>query len=271
MLSEGLGPLRYGGHVHANGIRQHYLRFGGGGPPLIVIPGITSPAATWAFVGERLAVAHDTYVIDVRGRGLSQAGPDLRYDLDSCAADVAALGAALGLSRYSVLGHSLGARIAARLATKHGASLERIVLADPPLSGPGRRPYGRSLAYYLEPIHLAQQGRLDAESVRAAYPAWSEAHRRTRAEWLHTCDETAIAANVRGFQEEEIISDLAALAVKTLLLVAGTGGVITAADIHELGSIAPSLRVETIAGAGHMIPFDDLEGFVAAVLAFLEH
>jgi hypothetical protein len=54
--------LLYGGHVFANGIRQHYLRYGGKGQPIILIPGITSPAITWGFVAERLAERHDVYV-----------------------------------------------------------------------------------------------------------------------------------------------------------------------------------------------------------------
>jgi len=42
--------FRYGGNVNANGIRQHYLRYGGSGltdtgrDPVIIVPGITSPA-----------------------------------------------------------------------------------------------------------------------------------------------------------------------------------------------------------------------------------
>ncbi|MGG5145011.1 alpha/beta hydrolase, partial [Alcaligenes ammonioxydans] len=53
-----MSTFLYGGHVHANGIRQHYLRYGGsvGGrdqrPAVIIVPGITSPAVTWGFVGE---------------------------------------------------------------------------------------------------------------------------------------------------------------------------------------------------------------------------
>jgi N-formylmaleamate deformylase len=50
----------YGAHVHANGIRQHYLRYGGSEPgaratrdAVVILPGITSPAVTWGFVGER--------------------------------------------------------------------------------------------------------------------------------------------------------------------------------------------------------------------------
>ena len=63
--------LLYGANVHANGIRQHYLRFGGAGPAIIIVPGISTTAAQWAFIAERLCSGHDVFVFDVRGRGLS--------------------------------------------------------------------------------------------------------------------------------------------------------------------------------------------------------
>ncbi|HWI80103.1 MAG TPA: alpha/beta hydrolase, partial [Ramlibacter sp.] len=44
----------YGGHVRANGIRQHYLRYGDSGPPLVLVPGIVSPAALWDRAGRWL-------------------------------------------------------------------------------------------------------------------------------------------------------------------------------------------------------------------------
>ncbi len=56
----------YGGNVLANGIRQHYLRYGGaeGGrgerDAVITVPGITSPAITWGLVGDRLRSAFHT-------------------------------------------------------------------------------------------------------------------------------------------------------------------------------------------------------------------
>ena len=91
------GSLLYGANVFANGIRQHYLRYGGTGRPVVLIPGITSPAITWGFVAERLASRYDVYVLDVRGRGLSSSGPDLDYGLDAMADDVCAFATALGL------------------------------------------------------------------------------------------------------------------------------------------------------------------------------
>ncbi|PTN52966.1 alpha/beta hydrolase, partial [Achromobacter xylosoxidans] len=133
----------YGGQVHANGIRQHYLRYGGPEGEraerlaVIIIPGITSPAVTWGFVAERLGRQFDTYVLDVRGRGLSASGPDLDYGLDAQAADVTAFAQALGLERYALVGHSMGGRIAVRAAGKKPQGLARLVIVDPPVSGPG--------------------------------------------------------------------------------------------------------------------------------------
>lgn len=143
--------LLYGANVSANGIRQHYLRYGGKGRPVILIPGITSPAITWGFVAERLADRHDVYVLDVRGRGLSSTGPDLDYGLDAMAADVIGFAQALGVGAPALLGHSMGARIAMRAANT-GGEFSRLALIDPPVSGPGRRPYpsklpGMSIAF----------------------------------------------------------------------------------------------------------------------------
>ena len=39
--------------VRANGVRLHLLRYGGQGPRLLLLPGITSPAITWGFVADR--------------------------------------------------------------------------------------------------------------------------------------------------------------------------------------------------------------------------
>jgi N-formylmaleamate deformylase len=96
----------YGANVDATGIRQHYLRYGGVDgeratrPAIILIPGITSPAMTWGFVGNVLGRQLDTYVLDVRGRGLPKASPTLDYSLDSQTADTLALATALGIGNY---------------------------------------------------------------------------------------------------------------------------------------------------------------------------
>jgi N-formylmaleamate deformylase len=260
--------LLYGANVQANGIRQHYLRFGGKGTPLLLVPGITSPAATWAFVAERLAMDYDTYVLDVRGRGISESGPGLDYGLDACAADLVGLADALGLPRFIVLGHSMGARIALRASRLLGERMLKLALVDPPVSGPGRRPYPIPLEFMLKGLHTAQRG-AGLEEMRPFMAKWTDREIRIRAEWLPTCDQRAIETAFRGFHEDDIHADIAQVKVETLLMVAGLGGVIQPADIAEIKQLLPSIQVESVASAGHMIPYEDYEGFFAALTPFL--
>lgn len=260
----------YGAHVRANGIRQHYLRYGGRGEALIVVPGISNSAATWDFAGERFGRTCDTYVLDLRGRGLSESGPGLAYTLDTYADDVAAFAAALKLERYTLLGHSLGARVAMRVARRHGGPLARVVLADPPMSGPGRRPYVQTLGFFIDAIREAKAGNIDFEAMKKRYPKWTEEQMRTRAEWLHTCDETAIAESYRGFSEDDIHADLPAIKVPALLLVAGKGGVVLEEDIAEVKKLNPAIEVRRMDHVGHMIPWEDLGGFIAAMKGYVD-
>lgn len=258
-----------GGNVHANQIRQHYLRYGGKGRPLLLIPGITSPAITWGFVAERLGQHFDVYVLDARGRGLSSAGADLDYGTDACADDIIAFAEALKLQNYALVGHSMGARFVLRAATRHPtSSISHLVLIDPPVSGPGRREYPGKLPWYVDSIRQAERG-MDAEAMLAFCPTWTEAQRALRAEWLHTCYEPAILRAHRDFHEVDIHQDFPKNRVPTLLMIAGKGGVITPQDEAEIRQLQPSIQTVWVPDGGHMIPWDDLEGFFGAFGTFL--
>lgn len=263
-----MSSFLYGGNVQANGIRQHYLRYGGKGPALILIPGITSPAITWGFVAERLGLHFDTYVLDVRGRGLSSTGPELDYSADTCADDIGAFADALKLDSYHLVGHSMGARFAVRSAVRHPQGVNRVVLIDPPMSGPGRREYPSKLPWYVDSIRQSQVG-MDAEAMRAFCATWTEEQLQLRAEWLHTCYEPAIVRAFNDFHTVDFHQDLPHLEAPALLIVAGRGGVIQAEDVAEVRQLQPTLQVAHVPNAGHMIPWDDLEGFFAAFGEFL--
>jgi N-formylmaleamate deformylase len=269
-----MSTFLYGGNVQANGIRQHYLRYGGNDgerasrDAVIIMPGITSPAITWGFVGEQFGQRFDTYVLDVRGRGLSEASDSLDYSLDAQAADVIAFAQALGLRRYAIVGHSMGGRIGVRAARQQPTGLTRLVMVDPPVSGPGRRAYPAQLPWYIDSIRLARAG-IDEEGMRRFCPTWTDEQLRLRAEWLHTCDERAILASFSGFHEDDIHADLPHVTVPTLLMRAGRGDVVRDEDEQEIRTLLPGVLVSHVADAGHMIPWDDEAGFYRAFGDFL--
>jgi N-formylmaleamate deformylase len=257
-----------GANVHANGIRQHYLRYGGRGQALVLAPGITSPAITWGFVAEELAANHDVYVLDVRGRGLSEAGGHLDYGLDACARDVTAFAEALSLEKAVLMGHSMGARHAVRACAIDASRFSSVVLVDPPMAGPGRRPYPSKLAWYVDSMALARRG-AGVETLRSFTPTWTDEQISLRAEWLHTCDQAAILSSFAGFHEDDLHADLPKLTLPTLLVAAERGDVVRDEDIAECKTLSPGLQAVRVPDAGHMIPWDNLAGFLAAVRPFL--
>jgi N-formylmaleamate deformylase len=264
----------YGAHVRANGIRQHYLRYGGSDgvradrDAVVILPGITSPVPTWGFVGERFGRAFDTYLLDIRGRGLTEAADAMDYSLDAQAADALAFANALGLERYALVGHSMGGRIAIRAARNADAALTRVVAVDPPVSGPGRRPYPAQLPWYVDSIRQARRG-ISLDQMRTYCPTWTDEQLRLRAQWLHTCNEEGVVTSFHAFQTDDIHADLPYVKVPLLLMSAERGDVVRPEDADEILRLAPEAQHVRVANAGHMIPWDNEEGFYAAFQDFL--
>jgi len=253
--------------VRANGLYLHVRRYGSG-PDVLVLPGITSPAATWDFAARRLAVGRRVWVLDLRGRGLSGTPGAGGYTLADYAADAAGVIAELGLERPALLGHSVGARAAAALAVAEPDHVGPVVLVEPPLSGPGRAPYPLALDFYTEAIRRARAGRVTPH-LRRLEPHWPDERLRDRARWLATCDERAVAESHANLDREDFLGLWRRLDRPTLIH-GGHSPVVTADGVAELRRANPSGRLIAVPGAGHMIPWDDLDGFLSAVDPLLD-
>jgi pimeloyl-ACP methyl ester carboxylesterase len=113
-----------------NGIRLHYLDYGGEGPPLLLLPGLTANARMFdAVAAAGLAATHRLVVLDWRGRGLSDK-PDYGYSIGEHAGDVLSLMDHLGFERVVVAGHSFGGLVALHLAANFAPRISCLVLLD---------------------------------------------------------------------------------------------------------------------------------------------
>lgn len=253
--------------VRANGLRHHVLRYGAAdAPDLLLLPGITSPAPTADFLATRLAGwGYRVHVPDMRGRGETERAPADRYRLTDYADDVAGLIEELDLRDPALLGHSMGARVAAAYSVWHGPERHGpLVLVDPPLSGPGRDPYPTTREQFLDQLRQAQRG-TTADEVRHFYPHWPERELQLRAEALATCDETAVVETHAGFESEDFLPLWRRITPPVVLVRGGRSPVVPDSAVDELRSANPDIDVVTVPDTGHMIPWDDLEGFLDAV------
>ena len=119
---EGLCEITLHGH-------RVFYRSAGNGPVLVLIHGITSTSATWAYVLPSLAEHFTVVAPDLLGHGDS-AKPRGDYSLGAHASAIRDLMVALGHDRATFVGHSLGGGVAMQLAYQFPERCERLVLVS---------------------------------------------------------------------------------------------------------------------------------------------
>lgn len=227
-----------------------------------MLPGITSPAVTMDFVARELRDLCRPLVLDIRGRGLSDSAEG--YTLDDYAEDCEAVITGLGLHEPVLVGHSMGARIAAKVAVRGRVRLRGSVLCDPPMSGPGRAPYPTTLNAFLEQLAQARRG-TTADEVAKSWPRWPRPELELRARWLASCSADAVAATHRGFETEDFFPLWSRLGSGTTLIYGGDSPVVTESGAREAEQSNPSARLVEVPGAGHMIFWDEPEAALQAL------
>lgn len=109
-------------------------RFGGSGPPLLLLHGIPETHLMWHRVAPALAEQFTVVVTDLRGYGDSGAPPSTddhsAYAMRALAVDQVEVMARLGHRRFAVAGHDRGGRCAYRLAIDHPDAVSALTVLD---------------------------------------------------------------------------------------------------------------------------------------------
>jgi N-formylmaleamate deformylase len=253
-------------------LRMHALRFAGGsGRDLVVVPGITTPAASFGTVAKRLAGlpgVGSVYVLDTRGRGLSEKTGFGSHRSADYAEDLLALIESAGLDSPVLIGHSLGGRVVAAARARFPGCSAGVIVIDPPMSGPGRAPYPIPLERMLNGVQQARAGR-GREQARVDYPAWSEEQVCERGDWLGSCDEAAVAEGFAWFHLEPFEPTWQTVLAPALMLVGDKSPVVTPEGADLLAELNPQASVTSVSGCGHMVPWDNTDETISAVGSFL--
>lgn len=101
----------------------------GRGRPLLLILGLGADVSEYTSLIDQLATGCQVIAFDNRGAGRSDK-PDRPYSIEIMAADALGVLDRLGVTRASVLGISLGGRIAMELALGHPERVERLILVS---------------------------------------------------------------------------------------------------------------------------------------------
>jgi pimeloyl-ACP methyl ester carboxylesterase len=255
------------GICKANGTAVHYLRTGGGKPPVVLLHGLTANGACWIPLARELEKDYDVVMPDARGHGNSGI-PDQGYRYDDLADDVMGLINALGLAKPVLIGHSMGGMTAAVVASRHPKRLRGLVLADPTFLSPQRQ------REVYESDVVEQHCRIVSLSKEALLVELKVRHSRRSREIIELIAQARFQTSIRAFEvltppNPDYAQLIKALEVPSLLVIGGDGAVVSPEMAAELAALNQHLKVVQIAEVGHGVPYDQPERFLAVVQTFL--
>lgn len=234
---------------------------GSDGLPVLLVPGGGGARGHWAGEQARLG-AHRSVALDLRGLGDSAPDPRGRNGLDDLAQDALAAADALGLARFVVVGHSLGAAVALALGAREPARVAGLVLVDPSPDNRDLSPGERAeLEAGLAPQHVRRfaDAWYDALLAGAPHATW-----RAVKDALHAADPAAFAAQVRALLGFDPLGALARYPGPRLALLSERFLSLRSLHLH-----APWLPAEVVPGTSHWVHLDAPEAFHAALVRFV--
>ncbi|MCW5660339.1 MAG: alpha/beta hydrolase [Burkholderiaceae bacterium] len=272
------------GWVTRNGLRLRYVEWGAvTAPTIVALHGLRSFAYTWEPVALPLADRFRVVALDQRGRGLSDWDPQRRYHAQEYVRDLEALVDQLELTRFMLLGHSMGGANAFIYAARHPERVAALVIED---IGPGASAASAGAERIRREL-LATPDRFASWHDAAAFwrrqrPNIAEAalQARVRHSMLESADGAIVwchdaqgIAHARLHATPEQLVDLwphvEAVQAPTLVLRGAQSDFLSAQTADEMARRNPHIRCQTVAGASHYVHDDNLAGFEAALHDFL--
>jgi pimeloyl-ACP methyl ester carboxylesterase len=264
-----------------DGVLVHYLDWGGEAPALILIHGYATCAWVWSEIAEALHARYRSVAIDLAGHGLSSRSPS-RYGTSLQTACVQRVIDAID-GPITLVGHSWGGRIAAKIAAVNPRRVSHLVLVDTsPHTTTGT---GEILRELLAAIPRSYASPLEyAETLAAWYPLASFDRLRALAQrslcakgdgLYHLPTDPELLSNpsqalTQDDQEPEdhLWSVIGRIRCPTLIIRAAYSGILRETDADLMRDTLLDGRRETIENSGHGVMMDNPKDLITAIVEF---
>jgi pimeloyl-ACP methyl ester carboxylesterase len=273
--------------IEVAGTSIHYLEAGDPKlPPLVMVHGRGSAAVLWLPIIPPLAPHRRIIAVDMRGWGLSSRAPFTGHSGAEAVGwwrdGVLGVVDALGVTRFDLIGHSLGGMVALAIALERGEVIDHLILEDS--AGLGTTsPLGIRLYFAAEPERMAHFvpralfDRIAGGSV--PIPGLSAAARKALSDFVYTLTlfPGTQASGVRAFNailglggvKYTLRDQVQRIQILTRVLWGTKDGVVPLSTAQAGIRSMPNAGLVTFAGAGHSPHMEVPNLFAASVLEFL--
>jgi esterase len=259
----------------ANGLRIHYLDWGGEGKrPLIMLHGIGRVAHSFDHIAPWFNAAYHVYAIDMRGHGDSSWSPEGAYLVEDYVKDIEAFAEQLNLRGIVLLGNSTGGRVVQVYAGLHPERVAGLISED---VGPQRtNEIASAFARQVEreADGWASEGELVA-SLKRGSPKVAEDLLRNYAHFgTKPREDGRIVWKrdpnlVKGFVPTELWRFVNQIKCPTIYILGGASNIVPPDAQKQLKETLPDVQILTMPGLGHYPHQEAPEEYVKIVQAFL--
>ena len=248
-----------------------YTRTGGNKPAIVCAHGYTDDGTCWTDLALALEKDYDLIMYDARGHGQSSR---ITVDMDiDMVADTHCIISELALDKPAIIGHSMGAAVAAGYAALHPEQVSAIILEDVPWFN--QPPLPKKDMKEGKPRNIIAE--VQKGSLREAI-ALSKQYNPGFRDSVHACWASSkmkfdLTYQQRKWQETPRWQDIAAKISCPTLLITGDiekGALVTPALAIEALKLMPKVEWSWIAGAPHCIRYERFDATMRAVKMFLK-
>jgi pimeloyl-ACP methyl ester carboxylesterase len=239
--------------ISANGITINVDVRGQADPALVFLHYWGGSSRTWDGVIRRLDGNHRTVAIDFRGWGDSDK-PATGYRIEELANDVTAVLAELKLSRFILVGHSMGAKVAQSIAGSRPAGLVGLVLVATG-SPHGVKVPEEQLKRMLHAYDSAGSAAFVRDNVLTKRPLDNDVRVQIVEDNLKAGEAAKVAWPSVAIAQD-VAKETSSIAVPTLVIGGELDQVDTPAILETVISIIPNAQLEIVKGSGHLLPLE---------------
>ena len=243
---------------------------GGEGPPLLVLHGLLGSSRNWLSTGTALAAnGWHVFAADLRNHGASPWANDCSYP--AMARDVLAVIKNQGWKSVHLIGHSMGGKVAMRVAMDRPDLVSRLTVVDiAPKAYTNRIPEGflAMAAFDLSKIRSRKEA---DEALALSVSDWAlrqfiltNLQSREDGGWRWGVNQPALTASLTDIMGNPVNKG-EAFAGPTRFICGGKSSYVTEADWPKIQEFFPAADRIVLPDSGHNPHFDARGGFVEAV------
>ncbi|MGB0863523.1 MAG: alpha/beta fold hydrolase [Saprospiraceae bacterium] len=253
-------------------MQLNYKSFGQG-DPLVILHGLFGSLDNWQTIAKQLAEFYTVFIIDLRNHGRSPHVNEHSYEL--MAEDVFNFMSDNWIYGANVIGHSMGGKVAIRLALDYPEQVNKLIIADMGIkqSERGHETIFEAM-FDLDLLNLDSRTIIDNQlktritELGVRQFLLKNLSRRKEGGYKWKMNLPALHEHydeiLKEIESDSTFDNL------TLFLRGGNSNYVLNEDFEDIQTLFPNSKLETIEGAGHWLHAEKPKEFVQYVRAFLE-